>query len=120
MRNNKSIVNFAHNVKHGNNLHVVRREDYKDIAGMSTSAPKAKNEHAPKRKRTVQPGLSELELARFERVAARYQRIAGMKNPNIRCNIENTELVYGALIALERTASDEDFYKCIVDGLGRR
>ena len=120
MRNNKSIVNPAQNVKHGSNLHVVRREDYKDIAGMSTSAPKAKNERDLKRKRTVQPGLSDLELARFERVAARYQRIAGVKNPNKRCNIENTDLVYGALIALERTVSDEDFYKCIVDGLGRR
>jgi hypothetical protein len=118
MRNNNSIIDLTDNVKHANNLRIVRREDYKDIAGMSTSAPKAKNEHAPKRKRTVQPSLGDLELARFERVAARYQRIAGVKNPNIRCNIENTELVYGALIALERTVSDEDFYKCIIDGLG--
>jgi hypothetical protein len=65
MRNSKSIVNLARNVKRANNLRVVRREDYKDIAGMSTSAPKAKNEHASKRKRTVQPGLSDLDFARF-------------------------------------------------------
>ena len=120
MRNNKSVVSISRNVKHANTLRIARSADYKDIANMAPSAPKPENERAPKKKRTVQPELGAVELERSERVAARFQRIAVTKNPNVRCNIENTELVYGALIALERTKSDEDFYRCVVDGQKRR
>lgn len=120
MRNNKSIFDTSRNVKRANNLRIAHSADYKDIANMGTSALRPESERVPKKKRTVQPELGDVELERFERVASRFQRIAVSKNPNVRCNIENTELVYGALIALERIKSDEDFYKCVVDGRERR
>lgn len=125
MYNNKNILSGYNNLKHVRKLHIATKKVYNDIPNMSHTAPKAVGKPKPaKTKRTLQPKIDITEVDRLQNLAVRFQRVVVERNrdlgENERCDVEDTHLVYAGLIALERTKSDDDFYRCVIDGQNRR